>query len=204
VKGANLNETAEIPLFPLSAVLLPYGRMSLQIFERRYLDLVRDCMKSDSGFGVVWIRSGYEVAGTSNTKLELGEYGTYAQIADWDQLDNGLLGITIEGRQVFSLAETRSSASQQVYGQATLQDVPTSAPMVPEWQQLVDVLRGLETHPHVQRMNLDIDYDNAWQVGYSLIQLLPLEEEVKYALLGVESVEAMMAELDAVLNEISG
>ncbi len=42
----------QIPLFPLSAVLLPHGRMPLQIFERRYLDLVRDCMKAGSGFGV--------------------------------------------------------------------------------------------------------------------------------------------------------
>ena len=52
----------ELPLFPLSAVLLPYGRMPLRIFERRYLDLVRDCMKSGEPFGVVWIRRGSEVA----------------------------------------------------------------------------------------------------------------------------------------------
>ena len=52
---------SELPLFPLSAVLLPFGRMPLQIFEQRYLDLVRDCMKTDTGFGVVWIRRGAEV-----------------------------------------------------------------------------------------------------------------------------------------------
>ena len=204
MKDAVLNDTAEIPLFPLSSVLLPFGRMPLQIFEQRYLDLVRNCMKTDSGFGVVWIRHGYEVAGTSNAKLDLGEYGTYAQIVDWDQLENGLLGITIEGRQVFSLAETRTSASQQVFGQATFRDAPAPTSMVPRWQQLLDVLRGLETHPHVQRMNLDIDYNNAWQVGYRLIQLLPLDEEVKYDLLGAGSLEVMMNELDAVLSEISG
>jgi len=66
------------------------------------------------------------------------------------------------------------------------------------------VLRGLQTHPHVQRMNLNIDYDNAWQVGYSLIQLLPLEEQLKYELLGASSLEAMMGALDATLNDISG
>ena len=46
----------EMPLFPLSGVLLPGGRMPLQIFEQRYLDLVRESMKSDSPFGIVWIR----------------------------------------------------------------------------------------------------------------------------------------------------
>ena len=53
---------SELSLFPLSGVLLPFGRMPLQIFEQRYLDLVRDCMKTDSLFGVVWIQRGAEVA----------------------------------------------------------------------------------------------------------------------------------------------
>ena len=76
--------------------------------------------------------------------------------------------------------------------------------MVPQWSSLADVLRGLEAHPHVQQMNLDIDYENAWQVGYTLLQLLPLEERLKYELLGSESLETMMTGLDATLNEISG
>lgn len=194
----------EIPLFPLSSVLLPYGQLPLQIFEQRYLDLVRSCMKSDTGFGVVWIRRGSEVVGTTGSKLELGDYGTYAKIVDWDQLSNGLLGITIEGRQVFSIDQTRTSASSAIFAQASFLDAPVEAPLLPQWDSLVDVLRGLETHPHVQRMNLKIDYDDAWQVGYSLIQLLPLEEQVKYELLGADSLEAMMGGLDATLSEISG
>jgi Lon protease-like protein len=194
----------EIPLFPLSSVLLPYGRLPLQIFEQRYLDLVRSCMKSDTGFGVVWLRQGTEVVGTTGSKLELGDYGTYAKIVDWDQLSNGLLGITIEGRQTFSVNQTHTSASGQMFAQASLRDAPVEVPLLPQWGSLADVLHGLETHPHIQRMNLSIDYDDAWQVGYNLIQLLPLEEEVKYELLGSESLEAMMGGLDATLNEISG
>ncbi len=194
----------EIPLFPLSGVLVPFGQIPLQIFEQRYLDLVRTCMKSDSGFGVVWIRQGSEVVGTSNAHLDLGEWGTYARIVDWDQLPNGLLGITIEGQETFCLSETRTATSGQIYGNATLSGNPQSAAMVPQWSSLADVLRGLEAHPHVQQMNLDIDYENAWQVGYTLLQLLPLEERLKYELLGSESLETMMTGLDATLNEISG
>ena len=199
-----VREEREIPLFPLSSVLVPYGRMPLQIFEQRYLDLIRSCMKSESGFGVVWIRHGSEVAGTSNANLELGQWGTYAEIVDWDQLPNGLLGISIEGRETFSLGETRTSATGQIYGSAVFGSSPVSSPMLDQWKSLGDVLRGLETHPHVQRMNLDIDYDDAWQVGYTLVQLLPLEENIKYELLGAESLEAMMSALDSTLNEISG
>ena len=202
--AGSTGESEEIPLFPLSAVLVPYGRMPLQIFEQRYLDLVRSSMKSDTGFGVIWIRQGAEVAGTSNSNLKLGDYGTYAKIVDWDQLPNGLLGVTIEGKYTFSLGGTRTADSQQMYGQASFSGELEAAPLMSQWQQLADVLRGLETHPHVQRMNLNIDYDNAWQVGYMLIQLLPLEEQLKYELLGAESLEAMMGGLDATLSEISG
>lgn len=194
----------EIPLFPLSSVLLPYGQLPLQIFEQRYLDLVRTCMKSDSGFGVIWIRQGTEVAGTSGFRLELGDHGTYAKIVNWDQLSNGLLGITIEGRQTFSVEQTRTAPSSQLYAQVRMQDAPPQEPLQTQWGSLVDVLRGLETHPHIQGMNLSIDYDDAWQVGYNLIQLLPLEEQVKYELLGADTLEAMMGGLDATLNEISG
>ena len=199
-----MNTALEIPLFPLSSVLLPFGQLPLQIFEQRYLDLVRSCMKSDTGFGVVWIRSGSEVVGTTGSKLELGDYGTYAKIVDWNQLSNGLLGITIEGRQTFSVNQTRTAASSAIFAQASLRDAPLEVPLLPQWSSLADVLRGLQTHPHVQRMNLNIDYDNAWQVGYSLIQLLPLEEQLKYELLGASSLEAMMGALDATLNDISG
>ena len=51
----------DIPLFPLSAVLFPGGLLNLRIFEQRYLDLVRDCSRNGSGFGVCLILEGREV-----------------------------------------------------------------------------------------------------------------------------------------------
>ena len=194
----------ELSLFPLSSVLLPFGRMPLQIFEQRYLGLVRDCMKSGSDFGVIWIRRGAEVAQRGRAAPELGDYGTCARIVDWDQLPNGLLGITIEGEQRFELYETRTRANGLVVGDVQLQGAPAPAALLASWQPLVDTLRSLQTHPHVQRMNLSLDYNNAWQVGYTLIQLLPLEESLKYELLEIERIECLMSELDLVLNQISG
>ena len=67
---------SEIALFPLSSVLLPSGRMSLQIFEQRYLDLVAHCMRESEGFGVVWLQQGSEVSGGSLDTPNVGEYGT--------------------------------------------------------------------------------------------------------------------------------
>jgi Lon protease-like protein len=195
---------SELPLFPLSGVLLPFGRVPLQIFEQRYLDLVRDCMKNNSPFGVVWIRRGAEVAQRGRAAPELGDYGTCARIVDWDQLPNGLLGITIEGVQRFELMETHTRANGLVVGQVELQPAISPSPLSADWLSLLDVLRSLETHPHVQRMQLRMDYNDAWQVGYTLIQLLPLEEALKYELLGLDSIDALMTELHTLLNQISG
>ncbi|MEZ5572288.1 MAG: LON peptidase substrate-binding domain-containing protein [Halioglobus sp.] len=195
---------SELPLFPLSGVLLPFGRVPLQIFEPRYIDLVRDCMKSNSPFGVVWIRRGAEVAQRGRASPELGDYGTCARIVDWDQLSNGLLGITIEGGERFDLLATHTLANGLVIGQVEIQPAPSAAHVSEDWLPLVDVLRSLENHPHVQRMNLRVDYNDAWQVAYTLIQLLPLDESLKYELLGIDMIELMITELQAVLNQISG
>jgi len=195
---------SELPLFPLSGVLMPYGRMPLQIFEPRYLDLVRDCMKTDSAFGVVWIRRGAEVAQRGSASPQLGDYGTTARIVDWDQLPNGLLGLTIQGGQRFDLGATAVRANGLVVGQVALRPQLEPVAMEPRWQSLLDILHSLETHPHIQRMALQLDYDDAWQVACTLIQLLPLDEALKYQLLGIDSIESLMVELDTILNQISG
>lgn len=195
---------SDIPLFPLSSVLLPHGQMPLQIFEQRYLNLVKDCMRSDTGFGVVWIRRGAEIAQQGRAEPDLGDYGTYARIIDWDQLSNGLLGVTIRGGEIFELDETYRADSGLVMGNVRMQAALEPAPMLGNWQSLADVLHSLETHPHVQRMNLGVDYDNAWQVAFTLVQLLPLDEALKYELLGSENLDALIRELDIILNQISG
>jgi Lon protease-like protein len=191
-------------LFPLSGVLFPFGRVPLKIFEPRYLDLVRDCMKSSSPFGVVWIRRGAEVVQRGRAAPELGDYGTCAHIVDWDQLPNGLLGITIEGAQRFELMDTHTRPNGLVVGQVELQPAVMPTPLSADWLSLLDVLRSLETHPHVERMKLRVDYNDAWQVAYTLTQLLPLDEALKYELLGLDSVEALLAQLHGLLNQISG
>ena len=82
-----------IPLFPLQSIVLPGGLFPLRIFERRYLDMVRDCIKNNTDFCIALIRD--------NSKEEyitdVYNYGCLVKITDWNQLDDGLLGITVEG-----------------------------------------------------------------------------------------------------------
>ena len=46
----------KIPLFPLNVVLFPEGELKLRIFESRYIDMVRDCFRNDTGFGICLIQ----------------------------------------------------------------------------------------------------------------------------------------------------
>lgn len=194
----------EIPLFPLGSVLFPNGRLPLQIFERRYLDLVSDCLKHDTGFGIVWIVRGQEVAQPGVGVPNLGQLGTYARIVDWDSLPNGLLGITVEGEEVFRLDDCRVEASQLVMGKVDMLGASEAEPMLEEWDSMLDVLSSLEAHPHVLRLGLNIDRSDAWQVGRTLAQLLPVEEALKYELLQIPEVYPFMARLDQLLNVLGG
>jgi len=88
-----------IPLFPLKTVLFPGGRLALQVFEARYVDMVRACMRDATGFGVVLIREGVEAGGPAETFAT----GTHARIVDFASLDSGLLGITVQGDRRFRI-----------------------------------------------------------------------------------------------------
>ena len=50
-----------IPIFPLGVVLFPGAMLPLRIFEARYMDMAKACLKEASHFGVCLIREGQEV-----------------------------------------------------------------------------------------------------------------------------------------------
>ena len=95
----------EIPLFPLPLVLFPGGRLPLQIFEVRYLDMIKSCMRENSGFGVVMLETGNELFDGHNALANISTEGTYTIIVDFDQFPNGMLGIMTEGRTKFVIRE---------------------------------------------------------------------------------------------------
>ena len=194
----------ELPLFPLSTVLFPSGRIPLQIFEQRYLDLVKNCMRNDSKFGVVLILEGSEMDKKDQVKPNLSGMGTLARIVDWDQLPNGLLGITIQGGERFFLLDSWRQDNGLVMGNVNIFQSDTYAPMRKEWDPLLDVLYRIKKHPHVKRMNLDINEEDAWQVGFVLAQLLPIVEIDKNELLGLKDIEELMEKLEIKLSEMSG
>jgi len=94
-----MTENATIPLFPLHAVLFPEGHLPLRIFEVRYIDMVRSCLRNASPFGVMLIQSGSEVdqARSSDNETRFHPVGTEAHITDTRVHSDGLLGIDTRG-----------------------------------------------------------------------------------------------------------
>lgn len=92
-----------IPLFPLNTVLFPGGILPLKVFEARYIDMVRDCMKRDAPFGVVLIKSGQEVGQAAQPEA----IGCLAHIAHWDMANLGVLLLRTRGGDRFRILETR-------------------------------------------------------------------------------------------------
>jgi Lon protease-like protein len=180
-----------IPLFPLSAVLLPGARMPLQIFEPRYMDLVSDCMKQQTGFGVVLLREGNEVLdvreGSAGQQPEtrLSPLGTYARIVDWDSLPNGKLGITIEGERKFRLLGSRVEASRLHLGEVEWLAPEPYEPLPEGALELKGLLRQLTEHPHVAALNISPDIEDTGTLGCVLTQLLPIDEAIKFQLLAL-------------------
>jgi Lon protease-like protein len=97
---------SELPLFPLSSVLFPGGSLGLRIFEPRYLELVNRCGRSGEGFGICLILEGHEAGAPAIPAA----HGTEAAIVDFAMTDDGLLGITVEGRRRFHVERTRVRA----------------------------------------------------------------------------------------------
>jgi uncharacterized protein len=70
-------------MFPLQSALLPDEDLPMQIFEPRYVALVRDCMSDDDPrFGVVLISQGREVGG-GDVRCDVG---TVARITECVEL----------------------------------------------------------------------------------------------------------------------
>ena len=185
---------SELPLFPLQTVLMPEGRLALRVFEPRYLGMVAQCLRGANRFGVLAIREGAEV-GAATTY----DYGTSAEIVDWSQQPDGLLGILAAGREPFRLLETRREPSGLYVGTVEWLEGTGPQPLAPEHAPLAALLRRLlDPLPLYQGVAASFD-DAAW-VGGRLIELLPMGLAFKQSLLEIRDPTQRLARLAAALE----
>jgi len=196
----------DIPLFPLNIVLFPGGRFDLQIFERRYIDLVSHCMRTGTGFGICLLKSGEETS-KENLHQTVHKTGTYANIVDWDQLDSGLLGITIEGAVKFVAQHFWQEDDDVLHASVEFSDIEsTEAEVIPSGDQysaLSELLRNLEDHPLVAERNLTIDYSDLRQLGWRLSELIPLGIDVRQELLEMNDPLERLSKIEKLVSDMA-
>ena len=116
-----------IALFPLHSVLFPGGALPLRIFEARYVDMISDCMRCESPFGVIAINEGSEVGATPT----FHSTGTLATIETWDQGPDGLLHIRARGTQRFHILSHHVRGGGLLVVPGDRSDPGRTAPHVP-------------------------------------------------------------------------
>ncbi len=172
----------ELPLFPLNTVLFPDGPLPLRIFETRYVDMVRRCMREETGFGVVLIAEGPEAGGPAR----FVGVGTEASIVDFDRLEGGLLGIRCRGRERFRVLESRRAADGLNIGQVLPLAPQPAVPLPSQFAPLADVLRAVLPQLGELYAAMPRRFDDAAWVGHRLAEVLPLATPDKQALLEMD------------------
>jgi Lon protease-like protein len=171
-----------IPIFPLNAVLFPGGLLPLRVFETRYMDMTRDCLKRDAPFGVCLIREGAEVGAPAVPE----GIGCLATILEWDMQQQGILNIKTRGGQRFRILERRTGAQGLTSADIELIPPETSAPVPEEFSScarllemvVVDQGKPIFAEPHA--------FDDASWVGYRLAEILPVPLVAKQKLLELD------------------
>ena len=159
----------ELPIFPLPLVLNPGGELRLRIFEPRYLDMVRDCARSQTGFGICSV-----LPTPGSDQRGICSLGCEAKIVDFDTLPDGLLGIQVVGLERFRLQSLQ--ARDDGLSIAVVDDIPAEPMLVvpAEYGLLSDIVAGVMGEDKSQPLGQD-QLDNASWVGFRLSEVLPLE-----------------------------
>ncbi|MAU69891.1 MAG: ATP-dependent protease La (LON) domain protein [Gammaproteobacteria bacterium] len=189
-----------LPIFPLGIVALPGTVQNLQIFEPRYIDMVKKCMKNNHGFVIT-----FQKKLSDKDDYEISEQGTYVEIVDFNNLPNGLLVINVKSLNKVSIknivkledglniAQTNPIVDPEVDDQALLAEFP----------EISNILSQLIRHPRVADLPINVDFNSADSVAYHLAGLIPIPWSHKQSLLEAFDASQRFSILSKYIDEIS-
>jgi hypothetical protein len=193
----------EILLFPLRTVLLPHARIALQVFEPRYMDMVKACLQADAGFGIIALQASSEVYQPGRWRVpQPADIGCYGAIVDWNALPHGRLGLVVEGQKKFRLLHNWEGSDRLLHGGVEWLDAECDQSLPAHMSGLPDLLASLSAHPTIQQLNMQVPADSALLTANQLAQLLPVSMEQKLQLLCLESPMARLALIAQFLDEL--
>jgi len=188
----------KLPLFPLNSVIFPGGVLPLRIFEPRYLDMVKECVRDQTEFVICLIKDGAEVGAPAKHRA----IGTACQIIDWETLPDGLLGITARGMRRVEIKNTEVMSNQLLVGEVeylTELDDEELPEKFDEWAHLISVIIEELGKPFDEQSR---ELSSAYWVGARLTELMPFELEQKQQILEMDHPLVRLEQLQDVLKDI--
>lgn len=188
-------ELIELPLFPLNTVLFPGGVLPLKVFEQRYVEMTKRCVRDDAPFGVCLIREGREVGEPAVPAT----VGCTARIAQWELPHPNLFHLVARGERRFRIVRTAVAALGLLTCEAEVlpADTPADAPDALCRKVLAALVERFGAEQFPDPLKLD---DAAW-VGFRLAEALPLRMEVRQQLLETDAPAARLDVLKGILAE---
>jgi len=186
-----------IPIFPLGVVLFPGALLPLRIFETRYMDMAKACLKESSPFGVCLIREGQEVGAPAVPE----DVGCIARIAECDMEELGILKVKAEGVSRFRIVSREVAKSGLIVGEveelAAEPRISDAAGLAESTEFLRKVIAGIGADRFAQ----PLDFDDATWVGFRLAEILPLRLDAKQKLLELTDATLRIAILHKFLKQ---
>ena len=184
-----------LPLFPLHTVLFPEGLLPLKVFEQRYVEMTKACLRDERPFGVCLIVDGDEVARGDGSVPEIATVGTLARITDVDMPQMGILHVATQGGARFEVRARRVDAQGLLLADvAMIGDEPRHA-LAEAYAPLARLLELIATRLGPGNFPSATRYDDASWVGHRLAELLPLPLSIKQRMLEVSDANVRLAAL---------
>ena len=178
----------DLPLFPLGTVLFPGGLLPLRLFEQRYLEMAKACLRDGAPFGVCLIREGAEVGAPAAPE----PVGCLARIVHWDMQQLGVLQVVAQGAERFRILERRLQADGLARAQVELLPEETDTPLPGHLAACRQLLERIAAE-HAELFAQPLRFDSRSWVGARLAEILPLPAAVKQQMLEMDALPRLEA-----------
>lgn len=191
-----MSQTTQLPLFPLQAVLFPGAHLPLRIFEPRYMDMIAECLRLNTTFGVCLIAAGAE---TGEAALP-HTVGTEARVVAADADSVNEVNILVAGERRFRVLDHSVDRLQLLSAEvAWLPEIPrvpvpaAQANLIPLLERIVRDLGERVPQPH--------RFDDAEWVGARYAEVLPISMLARQKLLELDDVVSRLEIIQQYLDQ---
>ena len=186
-----------VPIFPLQTVLYPGSLLPLRIFEVRYMDMAKACLRDGSAFGVCLIKEGQEVGAPALPE----KVGCIARIAECDMEELGILKVKAEGTERFRIVSSEVNKAGLIVAEIEKHEPEGPAGEAAGFPECAEFLRKVIAGIGPERFAEPLRFEDASWVGFRLAEILPLRNDVKQKLLELTDASLRVAILHRFLKQ---